>query len=81
MLLALVLLVSTVFTYISTLCVVSLAKVTIYMIYIEPLFLHVNFKPTVLIMTVLFNGMTMIGTQLIRLSFVIKLSSRRYFLN
>ena len=36
----------TVFTYISTLCVVSLAKVTIYMIYIEPLFLHVNFKPT-----------------------------------
>ena len=30
------------------LCVVSLAKVTIYMIYIdiEPLFLHVNFKST-----------------------------------
>ena len=27
-------------------CVVSLAKVTIYMVYIEPLFLHVNFKPT-----------------------------------
>ena len=26
--------------------VVSLAKVTIYMINIEPLFLHVNFKPT-----------------------------------
>ena len=25
---------------------VSLAKVTIYMVYIEPLFLHVNFKPT-----------------------------------
>ena len=24
----------------------TLAKVTIYMIYIEPLFLHVNFKPT-----------------------------------
>ena len=23
-----------------------IAKVTIYMIYIEPLFLHVNFKPT-----------------------------------
>ena len=43
---ALVFLVLTVFTYISTLCVVSLAKVTIYMIYIEPLFLHVNFKPT-----------------------------------
>ena len=53
-------------TNISTLCVVSLAKVTIYMIYIEPLFLHVNFKPTLLIMTVLFNGMTrtMNGTQL-----------------
>ena len=32
--------------HVSTLCVVSLAKVTIYMIYIEPLFLHVNFKPT-----------------------------------
>ena len=61
---------------------------TIYMIYIEPLFLHVNCKP-ILIMTVLFNGMTMNafiviplnGTQLIRLSFVIKLSSRRYFRN
>ena len=46
MTLALVFLVVNCFTYISTLCVVSLAKVTIYMIYIETLFLHVNFKPT-----------------------------------
>ena len=49
MTLALVFWLLTVFTYISslsTLCVVSLAKVTIYMIYIKPLFLHVNFKPT-----------------------------------
>ena len=49
MLLALVLLGFNCFhIHVSTLCVVSLglAKVTIYMIYIEPLFLHVNFKPT-----------------------------------
>ena len=50
MTLALVFLVVTVFrsyTFLHcALCVVSLAKVTIYMIYIEPLFLHVNFKPT-----------------------------------
>ena len=49
MLLALVLLGFKCFhIHVSTLCVVSLAKdkVTIYMIYIEPLFLHVNFKPT-----------------------------------
>ena len=60
MLLTLVLLVFNCFTYISTLCVVSLAKVTIYMIYIKPLFLHVILN--LLIMTVLFNGMTMIMT-------------------
>ena len=57
---------------------------TFYMIYMEPLFMHVNFKPTNHYPTVLFNGMIMImnGTQLIRtrLSVVIKLSSRRYFL-